>query len=773
MSAVATRPAPSLSSAAPRRHELRRASPLLSLLVFAALGAFGAGHWARLVEEPPVPRLVLALAVAVALGAGLSALGRLGLSRGAVHAAAAAAALAATALALVAAGLEASLLQPARWDDLANELDRGLSGLRTVAWPYAGPDESVRLVIILGAPLLLALAAALAFWPRRGRGAILRAVALLALLVLYGLPVTEYDPGAPLLRGAALLALVAAWLWAPRLGRREALPAAALLVAVGVLSLPLAARLDSDTALVDYQAWSWFGGKDVTFDWNHSYGPLDWPREGTTLLNVRASRPHYWKAETLDSFDGLRWLRSDANERTGPRAELPPRPDRRWDARIRVTVRALRTDFVVAAGTPTGVTGAGESVTDSADGTVRRLEEPLERGDSYTVRTYAPNPSAREMRAASAFYGPGFAQYTTLALPARGVDAFEQEGPIQRDGRPIEQDPSGGVVEVPLRGVRSSGAPSPARRLKASRYGRTFGLAERLTSGAPTVYDAVKRVERHLERSYTYSERPPSRRYPLDSFLFQDRIGYCQQFSGAMALMLRMVGIPARVVSGFSPGSFNRDTGEYRVRDLDAHSWVEVYFTGLGWATFDPTPAAAPAERPGGESDSSRASGDGPGSISSDSNGSPAGDRPQGPAAEASGNDGGGFSWPAGLALGALAVAAGAIALGRRRRRSLSAAAAADASLRELQRALPRLGWELAPGTTLLQLERRLGRAAGPQAAAYVARLRAGRFAIGGAPLPGATERRALRRALTARRGVRLRLRGYRALPPGRPFIGP
>ena len=66
-----------------------------------------------------------------------------------------------------------------------------------------------------------------------------------------------------------------------------------------------------------------------------------------------------------------------------------------------------------------------------------------------------------------------------------------------------------------------------------------------------------------------------------------------------MALMLRMSGIPARVATGFSPGSLNRDTGEYRVRDLDAHSWVEVYFNDIGWVTFDPTPPAAPADRAG------------------------------------------------------------------------------------------------------------------------------------------------------------------------------
>jgi transglutaminase-like putative cysteine protease len=63
-----------------------------------------------------------------------------------------------------------------------------------------------------------------------------------------------------------------------------------------------------------------------------------------------------------------------------------------------------------------------------------------------------------------------------------------------------------------------------------------------------------------------------------------------------MALMLRTLGIPARVAAGFTPGSYNADTKEYRVRDLDAHSWVDVWFEGIGWVPFDPTPSVAPAE---------------------------------------------------------------------------------------------------------------------------------------------------------------------------------
>src|SRR5437764_9916323 len=59
--------------------------------------------------------------------------------------------------------------------------------------------------------------------------------------------------------------------------------------------------------------------------------------------------------------------------------------------------------------------------------------------------------------------------------------------------------------------------------------------------------------------------------------------------------MLRMLGIPSRVVAGFAPGTLDKSTHEYVVRDLDAHSWIEVWFEGIGWVTFDPTPGLAPA----------------------------------------------------------------------------------------------------------------------------------------------------------------------------------
>ena len=125
-----------------------------------------------------------------------------------------------------------------------------------------------------------------------------------------------------------------------------------------------------------------------------------------------------------------------------------------------------------------------------------------------------------------------------------------------------------------------------------------YGIARRLAAGAPTPYDAVQRIEVYLRSNFQYKQDVPNRTYPLPAFIFQDRAGYCQQFSGAMALMLRMLGIPSRVAAGFAPGGREPDRSNYLIDDTDAHNWVEVFFPGIGWATFDPTPPAAPAAQP-------------------------------------------------------------------------------------------------------------------------------------------------------------------------------
>ena len=131
--------------------------------------------------------------------------------------------------------------------------------------------------------------------------------------------------------------------------------------------------------------------------------------------------------------------------------------------------------------------------------------------------------------------------------------------------------------------------------LRRSAYGGVYRLAEQLRQGTTTAYGYVQRVLDHLAHGgYRYSEEPPPSAVPLASFLLGDKRGYCQQFSGAMALLLRMEGVPARVATGFSQGTNDRDTGEFVVHDTDAHSWVEAYIDPYGWVTFDPTPAGRP-----------------------------------------------------------------------------------------------------------------------------------------------------------------------------------
>ncbi|MDD9271143.1 transglutaminase family protein [Paenibacillus sp. GCM10023248] len=125
-------------------------------------------------------------------------------------------------------------------------------------------------------------------------------------------------------------------------------------------------------------------------------------------------------------------------------------------------------------------------------------------------------------------------------------------------------------------------------------------LAEQVTANRATPYAKAVAVEQYLSHTYTYSlEKPtrPSRSEDFVShFLFVDKTGYCDHFSTAMVVMLRSVGVPARWVKGFAPGTLQADDGgieplqEVLVRNQDAHSWVEVYFPSMGWVPFEPTP---------------------------------------------------------------------------------------------------------------------------------------------------------------------------------------
>jgi transglutaminase-like putative cysteine protease len=121
-------------------------------------------------------------------------------------------------------------------------------------------------------------------------------------------------------------------------------------------------------------------------------------------------------------------------------------------------------------------------------------------------------------------------------------------------------------------------------------------LAKQVTKTAKTPFDKAATIESFLRTQFSYTLNLTGKPGddPLAHFLFVTRAGHCEYYASAMAIMLRTLGIPSREVNGFLPGEYNDLGGDYVVRASDAHSWVEVYFPGNGWQTFDPTPAAAP-----------------------------------------------------------------------------------------------------------------------------------------------------------------------------------
>ena len=120
-------------------------------------------------------------------------------------------------------------------------------------------------------------------------------------------------------------------------------------------------------------------------------------------------------------------------------------------------------------------------------------------------------------------------------------------------------------------------------------------LAAQIVGSAANNYDKAAALERYLRTHYGYTLQLPQslEQDPLANFLFERKRGHCEYFASSMAVMLRTLGIPSRVVNGFRSAEFNDVTGNYVVRAKDAHAWVEVYFPGYGWQTFDPTPASS------------------------------------------------------------------------------------------------------------------------------------------------------------------------------------
>jgi transglutaminase-like putative cysteine protease len=727
------------------------ASPGVARLVgFVPLAMFGALQWGALLQPKAQGRMLLGVVVAAAAGGLLLTIApdkrrwvRLAGMAGAV--------IGVFVLALLVAGVPVRLLGPRNWDELFTGLGEGIASLPAITVPYRGVDEWVRIALVSSGTALAGVAALIAFWPRReARTPGWPIAAAVALGALYTVPIVERGPQAPYLGGAVFCILLGTFLWLERLRADQLGVALACLVGVTVVGGFIAPRLDGAQPWLDYEqiAEDLQPQRASTFSWDHSYGPMTWPRDGREVLRIKASRQTYWKAVVLDDFDGLRWVDAGQN-RAADDTEIARRD---WVETIKVVDRGVRSREFVSAGHTIAILNGGPAAVSLEPGVFQTIRKPLGPGSSYRARVYVPRPTDRQLRTAGTDY-PGFARsYLDMALPRAGS---------RTEARAVRFPPYGSKEKAGagfFNGFQETGG---ERAIEGSAYARMYDLAQQLKARSSTPFAFVSAVLDRVQNGETYSETPPPGRVPLMDFLFGSRLGYCQQFSGTMALMLRMGGIPARVASGFSPGRFDSKRDEYIVRDDDAHSWVEAYFPGIGWQTFDPTPAASPARSQ--ISDVGPSAGNIPPALRPNSVLGQAGDRQVAPGdpgtrvAPAQERD---WTLEILLALVAVLLVAGAV-LAMRRGRVPGGPIAPEVA--ELQRALHRSGRTPPANMTITQLERTLG---GSDAAlGYLRAVRAQRYE--GAPSgPTAVQRRALRHELGSGLGLGGRLRAWWALPP-------
>jgi transglutaminase-like putative cysteine protease len=394
-------------------------------------------------------------------------------------------------------------------------------------------------------------------------------------------PVTLVPEDASTGRGALLLAAALILLAALRPGagrgaRQSALVGSAVLVAALVaVSSPSVAK----GGFLDWQEWEPYKRDEkpvsVQYVWDSDYDGITFPQSATPVLRIKAKRDApYWRATTLDGFLDDHWREGtsllEPTRGSGVDSLLndpfvPPaaRDAENW-LRHEVTVEALQDRHLPAASVPIAFEEGAATAYGSGIAHVGRLS----RGQTYRAWSYAARPTPRQLLSSRANYP----EEASTFLAVQGDLALPPFGDRNREavlGEWFGFDDDIGAYE-PL-----------------------YRQARRVVGRPRNPYAAVVALEAWFRTGdFTYDERPPVVRDapPLVSFVTTTKRGYCQHFAGAMALMLRYLGIPARVAAGFTTGLYDAEAGEWTVSDTNAHTWVEVWFDGYGWLPFDPTP---------------------------------------------------------------------------------------------------------------------------------------------------------------------------------------
>ena len=267
-------------------------------------------------------------------------------------------------------------------------------------------------------------------------------------------------------------------------------------------------------------------------------------RSDAELFTVKADFESYWRLSALPRFDGTTW---GLPERSLSRVngELSPARNGAAELRQEIMIMSLGAKFVPAAADPRSASPQDGLRFNADSSTLLKTDGDLAAGDEFEIVSASPRFLVEDLQAATS------------------TDA----------GDPI-------YVELP------NGFPT------------SVGEAARsVTDGATTPYEVALTLQNWFRSEFEYSLEVQAghSNNAIEGFL-RDRVGYCEQFAGSYAAMLRTLGIPARVAVGFTPGTFDGDV--YSVLGKNAHAWPEVWFDGLGWVPFEPTPGRG---SPGGQ----------------------------------------------------------------------------------------------------------------------------------------------------------------------------
>ena len=258
------------------------------------------------------------------------------------------------------------------------------------------------------------------------------------------------------------------------------------------------------------------------------------------LMRIKSPEPMLWRGGTLDHFDGVRWSSTvDRGEDDGEEVSdsVPTR-------KVIQEVQVLQAETSLLFGGYQISNASVPYATEHSDGSWTSTL-PLTEDSSYRVLSQIPQPSVAQLEVAGAAY-PALVREKFLQLP---------------EDRPE-------VLAETAREVQDDYAPR-------------------------TPYDTARAIERYLisDGGFTYNIGADYTRADkaIEEFLGDEREGFCTQFATSMALLSRELGVPSRVVYGATTGR-EKEPGEYVVTGYNMHTWVEVYFPGVGWYPFDPTP---------------------------------------------------------------------------------------------------------------------------------------------------------------------------------------